>query len=75
MEVILGLIILMALYAVFILPYIIPAIIAGVRKHNNYVAILIINAVLGWTIIGWIVALIWSLTDNVSANKVEVNER
>lgn len=39
-----------------------PAIIAGLRRHHNVVAIFVLNLLLGWTIIGWIVALVWSLT-------------
>lgn len=39
-----------------------PAIIAGLRRHHNVVAIFVLNLLLGWTIVGWIIALVWSLT-------------
>jgi Superinfection immunity protein len=39
-----------------------PTAIAFVRKHHNRFAILALNVMLGWTIIGWAVALVWSLT-------------
>lgn len=42
--------------------YFIPTIIAICRKHDNTVAIILVNILLGWTFIGWVVALIWSVT-------------
>ena len=45
-----------------IVVYFIPLIIGFVRKHHQRFAILALNLLLGWTGIGWIVALIWSLT-------------
>jgi RsiW-degrading membrane proteinase PrsW (M82 family) len=42
--------------------YFLPAIIAINRNHQNRVAILVLNIFLGWTFLGWIVALVWSLT-------------
>lgn len=40
-----------------------PVIIAFSRKHKNAVAITATVIFLGWTGIGWIVALIWSFTN------------
>lgn len=45
--------------------YFVPWLISLSRKHNNSGAIAILNIFLGWTVIGWLVALIWSMTDNV----------
>lgn len=45
--------------------YLLPSIIAAVRKHNNSNAICLTNIVFGWTILGWVIPLIWSVTDNV----------
>ncbi len=42
--------------------YFLPAIIAGLRSHQSFLAILALNAILGWTAVGWIIAFIWSLT-------------
>lgn len=42
--------------------YFLPSIIAGLRKHPNGAAIGIVNTFLGWTLIGWVVALAWSVT-------------
>jgi hypothetical protein len=46
--------------------YFLPFIIAERRKHKNKLAILITNLLLGWTVLGWIGALIWSTTDNTT---------
>ena len=40
-----------------------PTIIAGVRHARNFGWILLVNVLLSWTVIGWIVALIWSIRD------------
>lgn len=42
--------------------YFIPAIIAIARRHHNAMAIFLTNLFLGWSVIGWIVALIWAFT-------------
>ena len=42
--------------------YFLPSIIAGGRHHHNGGAIFIINLLLGWTLVGWAVALAWSFT-------------
>lgn len=43
----------------------IPFIIALCRKHNDTLLIFLVVFFLGWTIIGWIIAFIWSLSSNV----------
>ncbi len=40
--------------------YFLPTIIAGVRKKRNLISIGLLNLLLGWTVIGWIIALIWA---------------
>lgn len=42
--------------------YFLPSIVAAVRKHRNESAIVALNIFLGWTVIGWVVALVWALT-------------
>ena len=42
-------------------PYFVPTIIAMVRHKTNLLAIFMVNLLLGWTIIGWIVALVWAV--------------
>ena len=42
--------------------YFLPTIIALLRGHRNALAIFLLNFFLGWTFIGWVVALVWSAT-------------
>lgn len=56
-----------AIYAIFgavimVAAYLAPTIVAFVRHHHNQWAIFALNLLLGWTVIGWVVALVWSLT-------------
>jgi len=51
-----GMILLLVFFAIYFLPWII----ANYRKHPNSTPILLINLFLGWSFIGWFVALIWS---------------
>lgn len=39
-----------------------PISIAGLRGHPNTAAIAALDILLGWTFVGWAVALVWSLT-------------
>ena len=48
--------------SIAIILYFIPNWIACIRKHPNANAIFTTNLLLGWTFIGWVVSLIWSLT-------------
>lgn len=41
--------------------YFLPAIIAFGRSKRDAVSILVLNLLLGWTAIGWVVALVWAL--------------
>lgn len=40
--------------------YSLPLIVAWLRGHHNKVSISLLNLLLGWTGIGWLVALVWS---------------
>lgn len=42
--------------------YLLPTIIALLRSHPNGASILVVNLFLGWSCIGWIVALAWSVS-------------
>ena len=41
--------------------YFLPFLIASLRQHKNIIAIFLLNLALGWTFLGWIAALIWSV--------------
>lgn len=47
---------------VVVLLYLLPAFVAGIRGHHNGGAICALNVLLGWTGLGWIIALVWALT-------------
>ena len=42
--------------------YLAPAIIAGARSHPQAAPIFILTIFLGWTIVGWVAALVWAST-------------
>jgi RsiW-degrading membrane proteinase PrsW (M82 family) len=44
--------------------YFLPSIIAAKKEKPNKTSILILNLFLGWTLIGWVVALIWAVSSN-----------
>jgi hypothetical protein len=45
--------------------YFIPAIVASTRRHRNRFAIGVLNLLGGWTLIGWVVAMVWACTSDV----------
>jgi len=46
---------------VIIIIYFLPILIALVRNKKNGCAIFALNFFLGWTFIGWVIALVWAL--------------
>lgn len=40
--------------------YLLPSIVALIRGKRNTAGIVILNIFLGWTLLGWVGALIWS---------------
>lgn len=40
--------------------YFLPWLIAWARDHHQIGSIAILNLLLGWTVLGWIVSLVWS---------------
>lgn len=40
--------------------YFLPSILAFARNKRDIGAILLLNIFLGWTMIGWVVALVWA---------------
>lgn len=45
-----------------LLLYFLPTVIGLARGHHDGFAIFLTNLLLGWTVIGWVIALIWSVT-------------
>ena len=44
--------------------YLIPAIVANSRGHNQTGSIVALNILFGWSLLGWGIALIWALSNN-----------
>jgi hypothetical protein len=42
--------------------YFVPALVASARRHPNRAGIAILNIFLGWTFLGWVLALVWAAT-------------
>jgi hypothetical protein len=41
--------------------YFLPTLIAFLRQHKNKLAIFLLNLLLGWTALGWVASLVWSV--------------
>lgn len=41
--------------------YFVPAIVAFNREHNDAIAVFLLDLFLGWTFVGWVIALVWSV--------------
>lgn len=50
--------------------YFLPSIVANLRKHANHNSITLLNLFLGWTIIGWVVALVWAASNSAKPQPV-----
>jgi hypothetical protein len=48
------------LFLLFLGIHFLPAFIAVVREHRNAGMIFILNLLLGWTVIGWVILLVWA---------------
>ena len=53
--------------------YFLPSLIAFLGKKSNLMAIFALNLLLGWTLVGWVVSLVWSLSKDKEV--VVVRER
>lgn len=49
------------LLIVIVLGYFLPTIIAACSKHRQLTAIFFVNLLFGVTVIGWVIAFVWSL--------------
>lgn len=58
------------LLLILIIGYFLPTLIAMLRLRTNMMAIFALNAFLGWSVIGWVLALVWSLSSSETAPAV-----
>jgi NADH:ubiquinone oxidoreductase subunit 6 (subunit J) len=54
----------MLVLLVAVVVYFLPAMIADRRKRHDLLIIALFNALVGWTVLGWLLALFWSLQPN-----------
>ena len=47
---------------IFITIYFLPTLIAVRKDHHNKLSIFLLNLLLGWTFLGWVASLIWSVS-------------
>ena len=47
--------------------YFLPSIIALIKSKRDTLAIFLLNLFLGWSVIGWVVALVWAAKTDVPA--------
>lgn len=43
--------------------YFVPALVARARGHGRAAGVLWLNLALGWTLIGWVLVLVWALSN------------
>lgn len=51
--------------------YLLPSLVATKKKSDAAAPIFVINLFLGWTFVGWVVALAWA----VSAKKTKIEQK
>ena len=49
--------------------YMVPSIIAYNRNHNERNAIIVLNIFAGWTVVGWIIAIVWAVTSDIKKKR------
>jgi hypothetical protein len=55
--------------------WLLPGFIASGRKHHNRFAIWLVTILLGWSGIGWLVALIWAFTNPPPNPTITINNQ
>ena len=62
-------------FAAFIFAiYLLPSYVGYARRHPNGHAIFALNLFLGWTLLGWVFSLVWSLNNFKYKQPVEIIE-
>jgi type II secretory pathway component PulF len=57
-----------------LLIYFLPAFVSGFREHHNGTAIFVLNLLLGWTLIGWVIALVWSFSSVKAVERTQTSD-
>jgi hypothetical protein len=62
----------MTLLSMLFIMYWLPTIIAIARQTHSALGVFLVNFLLGWTVLGWVLALIWSLAADNRTHEVIV---
>ena len=54
------------IFPLSLIAYFVPVLVAVARRHRFVSAIALINAFVGWTILGWLGAMIWAVNKDIS---------
>lgn len=60
-------------FSIFCLFYFLPALVAYLRKHPSYTSIILVNFLLGWTGLGWIILLFYAFKEFASPGGMSTN--
>lgn len=52
-------------FTLSILLYFLPCAVANMTDNKNWLAIFLLNLFLGWTLVGWVIALVWAAKKDV----------
>jgi len=69
----LGGIFVLVIIAFSICLYFLPSFIAFRRQKSNKIPIFVLNLFLGWSLIGWVVSLVWSLSQEQQQVVIQQN--
>jgi hypothetical protein len=47
--------------------YLLPSALAVARSHRNLGAVVALNMFAGWTVVGWLIALVWAVYKDPSS--------
>ena len=61
------------LVLIVIIIYFLPTLLAS--KHRNVWSIALLNLFLGWTFIGWVVAMIWAVSKDKKESIIVTNQK
>ena len=50
--------------------YFLPALVAEARKHPQKASITCLNLFLGWTLLGWVIAIVWAFGNSNTTNNI-----
>jgi hypothetical protein len=59
----------LVIWALILVIYFVPTLVAGWHRHRNSGAICALNLFLGWTFLGWIIALVWAFTRSADSRR------